>query len=121
MFNELDDFVEEFFTIHNLDQDTFHQLWALDMTPEFLNYVEQVAEPDINQGGWDAIIQNTKQRKLLIKAVLMRILEVKVFGAELLGAAPEEDEMMMRLEKGLFTQERASQWRSHLKSARLII
>jgi len=108
LFDKLEEFVKDFFAAHDLDQGQFHQLWAVDMTPEFLNYVEQVAEPDINQGGWDEIIHNTKQRKFLVKAVVMRILEIKVFGAELLGATQQEDDMMMSLERGLFTREGAS-------------
>ncbi|KAG9247670.1 hypothetical protein BJ878DRAFT_539089 [Calycina marina] len=79
------------------------QPWALNLPPEFLNYVEQVAEPVINQDGYDKLLRDMKQRKLLVKVVIMRALGYKVFRAKLLGA-DETEEVRTIMGSGLVTK-----------------
>jgi len=105
LFRRMDRFAQDYFARHDLDEGEFHQPWAADMSPEFLRYVEQVAEADPAVGGWDNLLRDTVQRKWLIVAVIMRILEVKVFGADLWGADAEEKEVLLGLEKALLTRE----------------
>lgn len=105
LFRRIEKFLDEYFCIQNLDEGEFHQPWAINHTPEFLNYVLQVAEQDPEQGGWDKMLRDTNQRKWLLMGMLMRILEVKVFGGDLWGATKEEKELMFGLEKALIAQE----------------
>lgn len=108
LFRMMEGFFEEYYSIHNLDEGEVLQPWAVNHTPEFLNYTLEVAEQDPEQGGWDMLLRDTKQRKWLLQRILMRILEVKVFATNLWGATKEEKELMFGIEKALFTQEGTS-------------
>lgn len=98
-------FVTDYFGVHDLNKGDFHQLWALDFTAEFLNYVEQVAEAEPGDSGWDALLKETEQRKALVSAVVMFILQRKVFDEELFGSDEREHELMMSFERALFTRD----------------
>ncbi|KAH8596558.1 hypothetical protein B0O99DRAFT_705806 [Bisporella sp. PMI_857] len=121
LFKVMDDFVETYFAVHNLDQGEFHQLWALDWSPRFIEYVQSVAEPDINQGGWDALLRSTNQRKFLIKAVLVKILEYKVFGVSLFGGTEQEKNLFLGLERALISRDGFARQELRAKQARTII
>lgn len=105
LFRKLHDFAHDYFGLHDIDQGYFHQPWAAGMTPEFLRYVEDVATPDPMVGGWDPLLQNTIQREWLIVGIIMRILEIQVFGADLWGAEPQEKELLLGLERALLNRE----------------
>ena len=105
LFRKLHDFAHDYFGLHDIDQGHFHQPWAAGMTPEFLRYVEDVATPDPMVGGWDPLLQNTIQREWLIVGIIMRILEIQVFGADLWGAEPQEKELLLGLERALLNRE----------------
>jgi hypothetical protein len=105
LFNRLDDFAREYFGLHDLDEKKFHEPWAAGMTPEFVRYVEMVAEEDPELYGWDNLLRDTKQRQWLIVAVLVRILEVKIFGTDLWGADKEEKKLLFDLERAFVQRE----------------
>lgn len=104
LFRRIEKFFDEYFCTQDLEGE-YHQPWALKHTPEFLNYVLQVADQERGQGGWDALLRDTKQRKWLLMGILMKILMVKVFDEDLWGANKEEKELMFAIEKATFTQE----------------
>jgi hypothetical protein len=101
----LDKFSAEYFTVHDLNKGEFYQPWTLDFKPEFLNYVEQVAEPDPMRGGWNALLRDTGNRKSLISAILMRILQNNVFSENLFGADKREEDSMASFERAFFDRE----------------
>jgi hypothetical protein len=98
-------FSRDYFGLHDLDEGEFHQPWAAGMTPEFIRHVEEVAEADPADGGWDKLLRNTVQREWLISAIIMRILEIQVFSADLWGADAEEKELLLSLERAFITSE----------------
>jgi hypothetical protein len=105
LFRRISRFAHDYFGLHDIDAGEFHQPWAAGMTLEFLRYVEQVAEADEMIGSWDKLLHNTAQREWLIVAVITRILEIHVFGADLWGADTQEKELLLGLERALLTRE----------------
>lgn len=105
LFRRIFKFSSDFFGLHDIDVGEFHQPWAAGMTPEFIRHVEDVAEADPMDGSWDTLLRNTVQREWLIVAVIMRILEIHVFGADLWGAEPEQKALLLDLERALLTRE----------------
>lgn len=105
LYVRLDRFCHDFYGAHDLDEGEFHQPWAIGMTPEFLRYVEQVAEADPELGGWNKLLRDTTERKWLVMAVLTRILEAHVFGADLFGADAEEKQLIFQVDRALITRE----------------
>ena len=97
-----DQFVSTYFGVHDLNKGEFHQPWALDFAPEFVNYVELVAEPDLESGGWDALLRETGLRISLVKAVLMKILQDKILDEDLFGTEKRESEMLHHFERSFF-------------------
>lgn len=75
------------------------------MTPEFVAWVEQVAEPDPNLGTWDDLLRDTQQRKWLVMAILMKILKVKVFDADLFAANQEQAELLHGISRAFVGRE----------------
>jgi hypothetical protein len=113
LFRQIETFFDEYFCLQNLDDGETYEPWAVNHTPEFLNYVLLVAEQDPEQGGWDKVLRDTAQRKWLLMGVLTRILEVKVFDEDLWGATKEEKDLLFAIEKALFTQEGTSSFSHH--------
>jgi hypothetical protein len=105
LFRRIFNFSQAFFGIHDLDEGEFHQPWVANIAPEFVSYVEQVAESDPAVGGWEDLLRDTQQRRWLIVAVIMRILEVQVFQADLWGADQQEKELLLGIERALLTRE----------------
>jgi hypothetical protein len=106
LFNRMDAFAQKYFCLHDLESEgKFHEPWAAGMTPEFVNWVEMVAEPDPGLGGWDTLLRNTKQRQWLIVAILMRIIQVKVLNADLWGADKEEKNLLFANERAFIRRE----------------
>jgi hypothetical protein len=105
LFRRIFNFSQAFFGIHNLDEGEFHQPWVANLAPEFVSYVEQVAESDPAVGGWEDLLRDTQQRRWLIVAVIMRILEVQVFQTDLWGADQQEKELLLGIERALLTRE----------------
>jgi hypothetical protein len=104
LFQRIQIFAHGYFGLHDIDGES-HQPWAAGMTLEFIRHVEDVAVDDPMAGSWDNLLQNTVQREWLIVAVVMRVLEIHVFGAYLWGANPEEKDFLFGLERALFTRE----------------
>jgi hypothetical protein len=103
LYHQTERFVTHYFTLHdNLD---LGEPWALEFSPEFIAWAEQVAEPDPATGGWDGILKDGEQRKWFVMGILVRVLRVKVFDEELFGANEREGRFLMGLEKALFTRE----------------
>lgn len=101
LYQRIFNFSHDYFGLHDLDQGEFFQPWAVGMTPEFIRHVEEVAVADPADGGWDALLRSTIQRRQLITAIIARILEIHVFGADLWGADAQEKELLLGLERAL--------------------
>ena len=97
--------VSHYFTLQNLDQGEFYQPWSINMTPEFLAWAEQVAEPDPTDGSWDRILRDASQRKWFIMAILAKVLKVKVFDTNLFGANQQEAELLHGLDRAFLARE----------------
>ena len=110
LFRKIRTFAHEYFGLHDIDKGEFHQPWASGMTVEFLRHVENIAEADPMDGGWDKLLQNTIQREWLVVAIIMRILEIQVFGTDLWGADQQEKDLLLGLERAFFTREGKSFW-----------
>jgi hypothetical protein len=76
------------------------------MTDEFITWAEQVAEPDANHVDyWDEILRNTVQRKWLVMAILMKIIKVKIFDADMFGTGKEQAELLHGISRALLGRE----------------
>lgn len=104
LYREAEDFVSTYYCIHNLKVGTFYEPWAVEHTPEFIAWAEQVAEAD-PVTGWDNLLRDTKERKWLIMGVIMRVLKFKVFDEELFGVDEREHELMHSIDKTFFLSE----------------
>lgn len=104
LFDRIFVFAKEYFGFQNLAKG-LHEPWAIDMPVEFLRYVELVAEPDPAVGGWDELLTNTDSRVFVIIAVIVRILEVKVFAPNLWGNTKEGEEFLHGLDRALLDSE----------------
>lgn len=105
LFRQTSRFVCHYFDVHELSSGEFFEPWAANMTPEFVAWAEQVAEPDPNMGTWDDLLRESVQRKWLVMAILMKILRVKVFDADLFGANQEQGELLHGLSRALVGRE----------------
>jgi hypothetical protein len=113
LFRRTSTFAEVYFGIQSLSQREIYQPWAAGLTPELVRYAEQVAEADPATGGWDPLLKDTTQRKWLIAGILVRILQVKVFGQNLWGSSTAEEQLLHELDRAFFTREGKS---SHIIS-----
>lgn len=104
LYREAEDFVATYYCIHDLKVGTFYEPWAVEHTPEFISWAEQVAEAD-PVTGWDSLLRDTKERKWLIMGVIMRVLKFKVFDEELFGVNEREYELMHSIDKTFFLSE----------------
>jgi hypothetical protein len=75
LYHQTERFVTHYFTLH--DSLDLGEPWALDFSPEFIAWAEQVAEPDPATGGWDGILKDGEQRKWFVMGILVRVLRVK--------------------------------------------
>jgi hypothetical protein len=94
LFRQTDRFATHYFGVHDIKTGDIFEPWGADMTPEFVAWAEQVAEPDPNLGTWDDLLRDTKQRKWFVMGILMKILRVKVFEVDLFGANREQAELL---------------------------
>jgi hypothetical protein len=105
LFRRIHTFAHDYFGRHDIDEGSFHQPWAAGMSPEFMRYVEDVAEADPMDGSWDKLLQNTVQREWLVVGIIMRVLEIQVFGLNLWGMDQQEKELLHSLDRAFFTGE----------------
>lgn len=105
LFHRLQSFSLIHFGITDIDKGDFYQPWAANLGTEFTAYVEQIAVADPATGGWDGLLRNSRQRALLVMAVIMRVLEIRVFGAELWGANEEQSMMLREAERAFLESE----------------
>ena len=107
LFSSIDLFFEMYFCILDLDEGEASELLSGSLSPEFLNYVQQIAEADPNGENWDVLLKDREQRKWLLVGIMWKILEYKVYNEGLWGATQEEKDLMFGIEKALFTNEGA--------------
>ncbi len=106
LFRQMNNVVTHYFTIHDIDQNDKHP-WALKMTPEFIRWAEQVADPNFEHDGrgWDELLKDGVLRKWFIIGILTKILKVKVFDEYLFGASREQKELAFALDKAFLSRE----------------
>ncbi len=104
LFHQMEATVTHYFALHDISGPE-HEPWALEMTPEFIVWAEQVAEPNPNTQGWDQMLKCTTTRKWFLIAILMRIFKAKIFDEELWGATDTQKALMHSLEVATFTRE----------------
>lgn len=105
LYRRVTGFAHAYFGLHDIDEGEFHQPWTAGMSEEFISYVEDVAEADPLDGGWDTLLRNTKQREWLIAGIIMRILEIQVFGKDLWGATETELDLLYGLDRAFLERE----------------
>jgi hypothetical protein len=105
LFRQTHRFVSHYFGVHDINAGDFFEPWGANMTPEFVAWAEQVAEPDPNLGTWDDLLRDTQQRKWFVMAILMNILRVKVFDVDLFGANKEQAELLHGISRALVGRE----------------
>ncbi|CZR55342.1 uncharacterized protein PAC_05229 [Phialocephala subalpina] len=121
LFKQIEKFVCQFYTIHDLDKGAFYEPWAAGFSTEFTSWAEQVAEPDPIMGGWDNILRNTQQRQWFIMGILMRIIQKKIFDEDLFGSNQQQQELMHGLDRALFAREGFSRQALRSETVRTII
>lgn len=110
MFNKLfqmcDSFAGTFFGVHDLEAGQFYEpLEEVEVSAEFIHWASQVAEEDPVMGGWDYVLRNSRQRRWLVMAILMRIIKIKIFDTDLWGANQEQCELLFGIERALLSRE----------------
>lgn len=75
-----------------------------DMSRQFIEYADLVAEPDpAAVGGWEEFLIDKIHRKWLVMAVLVRIFEMNIFADLLFGGNDREKDFLLGLDKCLFS------------------
>ena len=120
-----EDYTDQFYVNQFRELESGIQRWALDMTdgynwdetlipdrvwttvnfsPEFINYVEAVACDDpLFEHDWETLLRNNVQRRLLLQAMMWKILEVQVFSKALFGASARQDRMFDSADEALIS------------------
>lgn len=108
LYHQMEGVLAHYFTLHDISQSSGSP-WALGMTPEFVRWAEQVAEPDWeaagSSAGWDELLKDSTQRKWLLMAVLMKIFKVKIFNEYLFGASKAQKEACFTLDRAFLARE----------------
>ncbi|KAJ2904518.1 hypothetical protein MKZ38_007850 [Zalerion maritima] len=99
-FRELQDGIERWSTDMTLDYDWDHNsvpgsVWQGPIIPkELVRYVEMVATEDpLFENDWENVIRDHVQRRLLLQAVMWKVLHVHVFSKLLFGASSAQEKM----------------------------
>ena len=99
LFESIQDFSRTYFGSDNLSEGTFHQPWDLGFPPEFIAWTDLVAECDPEDGAWEALLRDSRQRTQLVAAVIGRVLFHEcIWGKELWGAEEGELDLLRRSE-----------------------
>jgi hypothetical protein len=97
LYDKVVNFVDRFFCSPAVSLESVTP-WLIKMPREFLKYTEMIAEADENSGGWNKILSERDQRRHLLVGILVRILEVKIFGELLFGASEAQKTVLQDLE-----------------------
>lgn len=104
LYERMKKFAWDYFLVQDMNRGD--QLpWAVDMGPEFLNYVKEIAVEDPIDGGWNDLLMDAEQRKWLIVGFLTKVVERKIFNEFLWGADKQEENMLFGIDKALFLRE----------------
>ncbi|KAJ5037559.1 uncharacterized protein L3040_007731 [Drepanopeziza brunnea f. sp. 'multigermtubi'] len=108
LYHQVENMVTHYFTLHDISKEDGSP-WALGMTPEFVRWAEEVADPDWEargpMAGWDELLKDSTQRKWLLVGVLTKIFKVKVFDEYLFGASKEQKEACFALDRAFLGRE----------------
>ncbi|TVY88802.1 hypothetical protein LAWI1_G004798, partial [Lachnellula willkommii] len=121
LFTDVIKFVDDYFILHDLALGDFHQPWALKWNPEFVFWAEQVAEDDPRVGSWDELLRDSSERKWFLVAVLVKILKVKIFDADLWGANQQQKELLLAIERSMFQRDGYTRTALRAETCRSII
>ncbi|TVY29964.1 hypothetical protein LHYA1_G001328 [Lachnellula hyalina] len=121
LFTDVIKFVDDYFVLHDLELGDFHQPWALKWNPEFIFWAEQVAEDDPQVGSWDELLRNSSERKWFLVAILVKIIKVKIFDADLWGANQQQKELLLALERSMFQRDGYTRTALRAETCRSII
>lgn len=93
-----------FYGLHDIPIEA--EPWAeCKMTPEFIKWAEQVAEPNPRMGSWDELLRDKQLRKWFLIGIFMKILKVKVFDEYLFGGSKEQKLLMHQTDRALLGRE----------------
>ncbi|KAI9047837.1 hypothetical protein LZ554_008545 [Drepanopeziza brunnea f. sp. 'monogermtubi'] len=108
LYHQVENMVTHYFTLHDISKEDGSP-WTLGMTPEFVRWAEEVADPNWEargpMAGWDELLKDSTQRKWLLVGVLMKIFKVKVFDEYLFGASKEQKEACFALDRAFLGRE----------------
>ncbi|TVY34420.1 hypothetical protein LOCC1_G007075 [Lachnellula occidentalis] len=121
LFTDVTKFVDDYFILHDLALGDFHQPWALKWSPEFIFWAEQVAEDDAQVGSWDELLRNSEERKWFLVAILVKIIKVKIFDADLWGANQQQKELLLAIERSMFQRDGYTRTALRAETCRSII
>jgi hypothetical protein len=105
LFTDVVKFVDDYFILHDLVQGDSYQPWALKWNPEFIFWADQVAEDDPQVGNWDELLRDSSERKWFLVAVIVRIIKVKIFDADLWGANQQQKDLLLAIERSMFQRD----------------
>ncbi|PBP24219.1 hypothetical protein BUE80_DR004814 [Diplocarpon rosae] len=108
LYHQLDVVVTHYFARHDISR-VEGSPWTLPMTPEFVRWAEQVADPEweasTRTAGWDELLKESRLRKWFLMAVLVKIFQVKIFDEYLFGASKEQQEACFALDRAFLSRE----------------
>lgn len=62
--------------------------------PTFLNFANQIAHPDADDGGWDNMLSDGDERSFLLTGIVLKILDAHVFQHMCFGATQDYVDML---------------------------
>ncbi|KAI0137761.1 hypothetical protein F4776DRAFT_108409 [Hypoxylon sp. NC0597] len=75
-----------------------NQIWASNLTPQFIEYARLVAHEDLDHQGWPTALNDPVHRRWLTVGIMAQVLEKKIFNELLFGAHEVIEEELKRLD-----------------------
>ncbi|KAK7416324.1 hypothetical protein QQX98_005268 [Neonectria punicea] len=88
--------------------------WLEAYPDQFLKFVELLARPDPHAGKWERLLRDGTERNCLLQAIIMMILDAKVFSRLLFGADHEHQNILQSTDSSLVNAEGFR--RSHVRA-----
>ncbi|KAH7319496.1 hypothetical protein BKA65DRAFT_569898 [Rhexocercosporidium sp. MPI-PUGE-AT-0058] len=104
LYRQIEAVVSHYYSLHEIPIEA--EPWLeCKMTPEFVKWAEQVAEPNPRFGSWDELLRDRVMRKWFVMAVVVKIFKVKVFDVYLFGATREQVQLIHQVDRAFLGRE----------------
>ncbi|KAK7431233.1 hypothetical protein QQZ08_002274 [Neonectria magnoliae] len=95
--------------------------WLEAYPEQFLKFVELLARPDPHAGKWERLLRDGTERSCLLQAIIMMIIDAKVFSSLLFGADHEHQNILQSTDSSLVNAEGFRRSRVRAQTNRLYL